>query len=384
MMLSSVPGQALLFEREEFEARLRKVQAGLGALGADVAIFDEIEAMIWISGYGNSENRYRCCVVPRQGEPFFLIRALDATVMRQRSWIADVVTFLDWDDPMPVLIESLRQRGFGAAAIGVDYGSYGTSVRRFQALRDGLPEARTVDVGAMISELRLIKSPAELAMLRRASSVADQAMRRSIATVRAGATKRDIARQAIDSYIELGADPSLSGPIATGVGWDFLHGHLDSVPLTQGDICHIELTPRVNGYSARLMRCVALGAPTAKQQAISDRLIALQDAQFAAMRPGVMARDIDAIARGPMLAEGLRPSFENITGYTLGLYAPAGPRTSDFTRIFHPKADWLLEPGMVFHMYLSGEGLSISETVLVTEDGAERLTRLDRKLFQTD
>ena len=36
---------------------------------------------------------------------------------------------------------------------------------------------------------------------------------------------------------------------------------------------------------------------------------------------------------------------------------------------------------MVFHMYTSAKGVSLSETVLVTEDGAERLTRTDRRLF---
>ena len=36
---------------------------------------------------------------------------------------------------------------------------------------------------------------------------------------------------------------------------------------------------------------------------------------------------------------------------------------------------------MVFHMYLGASGMTFSETVLVTESGAERLTRLERRLF---
>ena len=46
-----------------------------------------------------------------------------------------------------------------------------------------------------------------------------------------------------------------------------------------------------------------------------------------------------------------------------------------------PGADWQLEAGMVFHMYTSAKGVSFSETVLVDKDGAERLTRLERRLF---
>ena len=49
--------------------------------------------------------------------------------------------------------------------------------------------------------------------------------------------------------------------------------------------------------------------------------------------------------------------------------------------MFLPTADWTLEAGMVFHMYTSARGMSFSETVLVTETGAERLTQTERKLF---
>ena len=75
------------------------------------------------------------------------------------------------------------------------------------------------------------------------------------------------------------------------------------------------------------------------------------------------------------------PDLDSISGYTLGFYSHAGPRTSDFTRIFHPGATWRLEPQMVFHMYASAQGASFSETVLVTDQGPERLTRLPRTLI---
>jgi hypothetical protein len=38
--------------------------------------------------------------------------------------------------------------------------------------------------------------------------------------------------------------------------------------------------------------------------------------------------------------------------------------------------------GMVFHMYVFAGDLSLSETVLVTRDAPERLTKLERKLYQ--
>ena len=78
------------FAPAEFVGRLQRLRDRLCALDVEAALFDEIEAMAWVAGYGNSENRWRCVVVPVEKEPFFLIRALDAGPCRKRSWIADV------------------------------------------------------------------------------------------------------------------------------------------------------------------------------------------------------------------------------------------------------------------------------------------------------
>jgi Xaa-Pro aminopeptidase len=371
----------LSFSREEFTQRVERLRARLRQSGVDIALFDEIEAMTWISGYGNSENRWRCVGVPVEGDPFFLIRALDAGPCRKRTWIEDVPTFRDWEDPFAVLRNSLASRGLQGARIGIDFNSYGMTLARFESLKAALPGAAFVDLGPVVWELRLIKSAAEIALLRRCAAIADEAMCRTAAVCVAGASQREAARVATASFIELGADPSLPGPISAGRGWDFLHAHLEDVPLASGDTVHLELVPRVDGYSARLMRCAIVGSPAPELVHAAERLAAIQDRQIAAMRVGARAADIDAILREGLLHEGLRESYDNITGYTLGFYAAAGPRTSDFTRIFHPGADWRIEAGMVFHMYASAAGASLSETVLVTSDGPERLSKLPRTLI---
>jgi Xaa-Pro aminopeptidase len=370
-----------LFDAAEFAQRLERVRAAMREADVDIALFDEIEAMTWISGYGNSANRWRCVGIPLHREPFFLIRALDATPCRLRTWIEDIRTFRDWDDPMPALARALAERSLSTARVGLDLESYGMSVARFERLRAALPSARFVDLGPLSWELRLIKSPAEIGLLRRAAAIADESMDRAAAACVPGSTQRAAAKAAAVAFIELGADPAAPGPISAGRGWDFLHGHLEDSPLTSGDVVHIELIPRVAGYSARLMRCVAVGTPDSSIMEAVEQLREFQDRQIAALKPGAVARDVDAIVRDGVLARGLRDSFDNISGYTLGFYSHAGPRTSDFTRIFHPDARWTVESGMVFHMYVSAAGASLSETVLVTDREPERLTRFPRNLI---
>jgi Xaa-Pro dipeptidase len=129
-----------------------------------------------------------------------------------------------------------------------------------------------------------------------------------------------------------------------------------------------------------MMRPAVIGQPSTQQHDDAARLIEFQDQQFAAMKSGALASDVDRILRDQVLEAGLRSDYDNVTGYTLGYYGSMLPaRSSDFTRVFLPTSSWVLEPGMVFHMYAWGRGMSFSETVLVTETGHERLTKLERK-----
>lgn len=371
----------LSFSVEEYQSRLADVRQHMQAKGIDLLILDEVEAMTWVSGYGVSETLWRCCCIPQVGEPFLLVRRLDLAPARERSWFKDVVGFIDWEEPVEALAREIAARGLKADRLGLDFDSHSMPLARFEKLRAALPQSTVVDFGKYVWERRLIKSAAEVDYLRRASAVADQAMERAIAAVRVGGTEREVSAAAAAAYLEHGADDAYVGPITSGTGWDFLHGHLHSHALERGAVVHIELIPKVRGYSARLMRSVVVGAPTAEQEQVARVLAELQDRQIAAMRPGVEAREIDAIVRNGVVESGLREHFDNITGYTLGLYAPTSQRSSDFTRIFHPKSEWVIEPNMAFHMYVSARGLAFSETVLVTDKGAERLTKIARKLY---
>lgn len=218
-------------------------------------------------------------------------------------------------------------------------------------------------------------------MLRRAAEIVDRAMASSLEAVREGASERAAAIAAYTTALTLGADNSWMSIVASGDRTTSIHGTLHDRRLQAGDLVHIELAPQVNGYSARIMRPAVIGRPAPEVASTARTLVQIQDLQIATMRPGVVARDVDRVAREEVLARGLRARFDNVTGYTLGYIPGIGaPRTSDFTRVFLPNAEWKLQPGMVFHMYLMARGMGFSETVLVTDSAAERLTHFPRNL----
>lgn len=373
----------LSFTVEEFRDRLARTRKLMAERDIELLILDEIEAMTWISGYGVSETLWRALAIPAEGEPFMLIRSLDILPARERSWFSDIVGFKDWKDPVVAFVEELRRRGLVDRKIGIDYQSHSMSIGRFIQLKGLLGGRNIADFGKGIWELRWIKSPAEVAYMRKAAAVADAGILAAVKATRVGGRQRDVIKAAANCYLDHGADDGFVGPLTSGSNWDSLHGHEHAHELKRGDIVHIELVPRVREYSSRIMRSCVVGEATPKQMEIMKELAAVQDAQLAAMRPGVEARRIDAIVREPLVKSGLRPQYDNITGYTLGFYPSSTQRISDFTNIFTPKADWALKAGMTLHMYTSAAGLALSETVLVTETGVERLTRSERKLFAT-
>jgi Xaa-Pro dipeptidase len=373
----------LSFSIEEFRDRLARTRGLMAARNIELLILDEIEAMTWTSGYGVSETLWRALAIPAEGEPFMLIRSLDILPARERSWLTDIVGFKDWEDPVAMLVDELRRRGLIDLRIGIDYQSHSMPIGRFIQLKSLLGGRNLADFGKGIWELRWIKSEAEIGYMRKAAAIADAAILAAVRAAKVGGRQRDVIKAAANAYLDLGADDGFVGPLTSGSSWDSLHGHEHSHELKRGDIVHIELVPRVREYSSRIMRSCVVGEATARQIEIMKELARVQDAQLAAMRPGVEAKSIDAIVREPLVRSGLRAHYDNVTGYTLGFYPASTQRISDFTHIFTPAANWVLEAGMTLHMYTSASGLALSETVLVTETGVERLTKCERRLFAT-
>lgn len=370
---------ALAFPRAEYERRLARVREKMAEIGADLLLVDGVEHMAYLFGYVPPAAIYQPALLPLDGEPVIIVRALDASTFAEQSWVADRVLFRDWENPVDVLANTCRERGWARAAIAVEFDSHFLPVGRFRAIESALPEARFLDFSKIIWELRLIKSDHEIAYLSRAAEIADRALMAAIDAAGPGVMERECAAALYAEALRAGADNGRSALMASGKRSHSLHGRLGSHRLEDGDILHVESVPLYYGYGARIMRSTMIGACSAELQDVAERLIELQDRQYDAMRPGALAGDVDSILRDGALAAGLRDTYENFTGYTLGYIGL--PKTSDFTRAFLPGDNWTLATGMVFHMYTFAKGLAFSDTVLVTSSGSERLTKTPRQLF---
>jgi Xaa-Pro dipeptidase len=146
-------------------------------------------------------------------------------------------------------------------------------------------------------------------------------------------------------------------------------------------VIFFEASGCIHRYSAPLMRTIVIGAPTPHIRALEEASLAGADAAIAAIRPGVTAGDVDAAGRGAVRDLGMDEYFRHRMGYSVGI---------GFTKwldgfSIRPGEETVLEENMVLHVipFLAtrNEAVALSETVLVTPGGGERIPTLDRSIF---
>jgi Xaa-Pro dipeptidase len=132
------------------------------------------------------------------------------------------------------------------------------------------------------------------------------------------------------------------------------------------------------------MRTVSVGKPSAEVETIAAVVIDGLNAAIATIRPGVTAGEVDAACRGEFIKAGIDQHFPHRTGYSIGI---AFPPDWGEGHIMSLKSDdpTILQPNMTFHMppgaLVYGKyGIGFSETVRVTHNGCEVLTKFPRDL----
>jgi Xaa-Pro aminopeptidase len=103
---------------------------------------------------------------------------------------------------------------------------------------------------------------------------------------------------------------------------------------------------------------------------------------MAAVRPGLLAGEIDHIARNTLETAGYGPLFIHRTGHGMGLegHEPPWIMAGD-TTVLREGMVFSIEPGV----YLVGQfGVRIEDIVLATQSGVRSLTGFDHSLVIKD
>jgi Xaa-Pro aminopeptidase len=234
----------------------------------------------------------------------------------------------------------------------------------------------------IVEQARLIKDAFEVATLREAAARLDTVMPQVLAAVRAGEREREIAAVIEMTMREAGYERTAFDTIvASGPHSAMPHYRAGTRVLTPGDLVVLDFGGVLDGYCCDLTRTVSIGPPSREARRVYDAVRDAHAAAVAAVKPGIDASAVDAAARELLRDRGLGDVFGHGTGHGLGLDVHEEPRVGT------PRTDLppvTLAPNMVFTIepgaYLPGfGGVRIEDDVLVTEDGCELLTRLQRE-----
>lgn len=375
----------LAFSLGEFVRRYDRIQAAMADQGLDALLVRSPENITYFSGYETpGYYKYQCIVVPREAEPVFVVRDFEWLNVPEFAWVNRIAKVYDWDHPPMVTVDMLRQLGLASGKrIGVEKQNFFYTVDEHETLVRGLPDAEFVDATQILQDARMIKSEEEIEAMRRSAHLVDLAMTAGWEATRPGASGDEINAVVNKVLFENGGEYMGLPPFVL-VGDRACLPHQTGGPnrLADNDLMYFEISASTRRYTAALMRTIFVGEPKDEWRRAAEASIAAVDKALEVIKPGAIPHDVDVAARAVTEKAGFGEYFRSRVGYSIGAsYAPdwgEGEIISLREQEYRP-----LEPGMTFHtlqLYLKYReyGIGFSESIVVTPDGCERLSRLGR------
>lgn len=243
------------------------------------------------------------------------------------------------------------------------------------------PVSRSGDV----EFLREVKDNYEIEKIRAACALADACFSHLLTIIRPGVTEKQVAWELEVFFRTHGAQRLSFDPIiGSGPNSAIIHGRAsDRVIGSSGgpEFVLCDFGCELNGYCSDITRTVVVGGePTEAMRRIYETTLAAQQAALTAIRPGVVGKSIDALARG-MLRDAGYGEMPHGLGHGLGRLVHDLPLPT-----FSPMATVVLRPGIVATVepgiYVEGlGGVRIEDDILVTATGNERLTHSPKELI---
>jgi ectoine hydrolase len=387
--------EKLNFSREEYAQRLAKVQRAMSEQGIELLVVSDPSNMSWLTGYdGWSFYVHQCVLVPLDQEPIWFGRMHDLPGAKRTVYMGDdrLAGYPDYFvqsahcHPMEVLAGVIRQNGWEREAIGVEMDNYYFSAAAYTTLQVQLPEAHFKNATGLVNWQRAIKSEQEIAYIRQAARIVERVHERIFEVVEPGMRKNDLVAEiyatAIRGTATFGGDyPSIVPLLPTGMDASAPHLTWDDVPMQSGFGTFFEVAGCYKRYHCPLSRTVYLGTPDQRYLNAEGALVEGIEAALAAARPGNTCEEVERAFASTVAKYGIHR--ESRAGYPIGLSYP--PDWGERTMSFRPGDTSVLQPGMTFHLmpglWFEDWGMEITESILITENGAECLCNVPRQLF---
>lgn len=390
------------FDKPEYLERYRRLRLAMADDGLDaIVVTNELNNRYFAGFLGKVfalDNYYFFTFLPRDEflEPTFL--CAKGFPISATSWIADK-RFWNWPEDLyankqspgvPALAEVIHEKGLAKGMIGIEMANDmhpHMGVAHIQELYDAVPGVSFVDGSDAIMRVRSVKSAGEVERLRRAAQVSAQGVRFGFESLRPGMTEMKLTQIMSARMLELGATDirflvNYAGP--RGMWADAMPSYYE---IQKGDLVQFDGGCIVDGYCCDFKRMCSLGPPSAKDQEYYDIAREAIEASTELLRAGTLPTDVVKAAFDVNRKHGYgdfvdwchRGGWEAIGhGVGLDLHERPGLAMHNHEPL---EANMVvsIEPFItldgVFPFWDAKGKFGLEDSVLITEDGHEVLTR---------
>ncbi|MCD6185244.1 MAG: aminopeptidase P family protein [Deltaproteobacteria bacterium] len=366
--------------KKKIENRISKLRKGIFEKGIDGLIVLVEENRRYLSGYTGEDTQFDESAGALLITQKDLVLATDSRFEIQAGEEAPLFEIVCYkkglEKELPSLLRRLDIRRPGFESIRLSYMKHALIL---DALKKDNLDIDLVPVHNIVENLRLIKDEDEIMTMKKSLSIAEAAFKKVSAIIMPGMSEHETAWLMEKKLHEHGAD-ALAFPVicASGPNSAMPHAIPGKRKFSKGEPVLFDWGARLNGYCSDISRTILIGKPDKTYIKVYNTVLKAQQEAISAIKPGMNAKDVDAVARGHIKDMGFGDRFGHGLGHGVGLAVHEPPKVS-------PLADTILEPNMVFTVepgiYIPGwGGVRIENMVVVREDGAEVLNSLSASI----
>lgn len=257
-----------------------------------------------------------------------------------------------------------------------------TSVVIMQGIRDAFPEAEIVRADKIMVELRSIKSVNEIKCLREGYRIAELASQQVIKEIKPGMTELQMVGVAQRVVYENGAEyEGLPMYVFSEASTRHAISRSSYRVFQKGDIVQLNLSAKIDGYSAAIGYPVILGKLEGKRR---DVVLFGREAHFwtqKQVKAGVPASDIAKKFYQYYCDNGFKDNFVYGPLHGTGMIEVEAPWVET-------SSDYLLQPNMTYQVdtFISSDtfGVRWEKGIAVTEGGCEVLSPEIGELYELE